>query len=459
MLRSLERRPPPAPFLLRPRMRRPRPPETRAVPASETGFALRPRRSPTRYLRAGLRVLVILVVLALLWAAVLGALWAYGASRLEGQPFASLRDDVLLLGAAGARAPADATTLLLVPVEELDPTIPRPPALVAPPAIVQIVPGRDEPSVLLLEPTIEVLVDGEGAMTLEAVQRELGADRLAQAVIDYSEVRLDHVVVVSAELLPGLVRVLGPLEVCGADGCTTPTPDDVRARLRAEDPAEALRRGADVLRALAGAVDARRLAASPFEARRAIDVLAGQLVTDVDLGPRDVLALLPALAAVRRLDVDALPLVRNPTTGDLVVLAESAMLRFSRLQDGLPLAGIDPAEDLERLRSVVDVAVLNGAGIVGLAALVEADLTAAGFEVVGTGNDIRFDRQETIISYRAGDAEAEPVAFLLVEQLPGARVEAVDRELALDGRAVSIVVVLGQDRVPAADLGTVGEDG
>lgn len=429
------------------------------MPASESGFALRPRRSPVRFLRAGLRVLVVVAVVALLWAAAIGALWLYGASRLEAVPFAALRDDVLLLGAAGARAPADATTLLLVPVEELDPTVPRPPALAAPPALVQIVPGRDEPSVLILEPTLEVVVDGRGVMTLEAVQRELGADRLARAVIDYSEVRLDHVVVVSVELLPGLVRELGPLEVCGADGCSTPTPDDVRAWQRDEDPAEVLRRGADVVRALAGSIDVRGLVTSPLTARRAVDLLAGQLVTDADLGPRDLLALLPGLAEVRRLDVDALPLVRNPTTGELVVLAESAMLRFSRLQDGLPLAGIDPAEDLERLRSVVDVAVLNGAGVVGLAALVEADLAAAGFEVAGTGNDVRFDRQETVISYRAGDVEAEPVAFLLVDLLPGARVEAVDRELALDGAPVSIVVVLGLDRVAADGAGVAGPSG
>lgn len=429
------------------------------MPASESGFALRPRRSPVRFLRAGLRVLVVVAVVALLWAAAIGALWLYGASRLEAVPFAALRDDVMLLGAAGARAPADATTLLLVPVEELDPTVPRPPALAAPPALVQIVPGRDEPSVLILEPTLEVVVDGRGVMTLEAVQRELGADRLARAVIDYSEVRLDHVVVVSVELLPGLVRELGPLEVCGADGCSTPTPDDVRAWQRDEDPAEVLRRGADVVRALAGAIDVRGLVTSPLTARRTVDLLAGQLVTDADLGPRDLLALLPGLAEVRRLDVDALPLVRNPTTGELVVLAESAMLRFSRLQDGLPLAGIDPAEDLERLRSVVDVAVLNGAGVVGLAALVEADLVAAGFEVAGTGNDVRFDRQETVISYRAGDVEAEPVAFLLVDLLPGARVEAVDRELALEGAPVSIVVVLGLDRVAADGAGVAGPSG
>jgi hypothetical protein len=77
MLRSVARRPAVAP----PRATRPstRPPETCAVPASESGFALRPRRSPVRFLRAGLRVLVVVAVVALLWAAAIGALWLYGA--------------------------------------------------------------------------------------------------------------------------------------------------------------------------------------------------------------------------------------------------------------------------------------------------------------------------------------------------------------------------------------------
>jgi hypothetical protein len=417
------------------------------VPASDLGFALRPRRAPVRVLRIVVRILIVLVVLALLWAGAIGALWIHASNRLAPTPFTALRSDVLLLGAAGARAPADATTLLLVVVEPMDPTVPRPPALAAPPVILQVVPGRDEPSALVLVPTVEVLVEGRGLMTLEAVQRELGADRLARAVIDYTEVRLDHVVVVSTDLLPGLVRELGPVEVCGASGCSTPTPDDVRDWQRTDDPAELLRRGSDVLRALAAAVDPRLVWTSPLTVARAVDVVSGQLVTDAQLGPRGLLALLPALTPARRLDVDGLPLVRNPTTGALVVLEEAAMLRFARLQDGLPLAGIDPVQDLERLRSVVDVAVLNGAGVVGLAAAAAADLAAAGFTVAGTGNDVRFDREETVISYRAGDGEAEPVAFLLVEQLPGARVEAVERELVFEGRSVAIVVVVGRDRL------------
>ena len=405
------------------------------------------RRSPARVLGILLRVTVVVALLVGVWAAGVGALWLYASAQLRGVPVAALREDVLLLGASGARAPADATTLLVLLVEPLDPTVRRPSPLAAPPIILQVDPTRTEPSVLVLPPTLAVLVPGRGVMELAAVQRELGADRLAQAIIDYTEVRLDHVVVLSTDVLPGLIRILGPLEVCGADGCSEPTPDEVRAWQRDDDPVQVLRRSADVLRAVAAVVDRRAIVRSPLRYREVVDLLGAQVVADADLGLTRLLGLAPGFTAARRLEVESLPMVQNPATGELVVLEESAMLRFQRLREGLSLAGIDPARDVARLRSVVRIAVLNGAGVPGLAALVEAELLTAGFLVVGTGNDTRFDRVETVVKYRAGDAEAEPVAFLLVEELEGARLEPTDGPLVHEGEAVSIVVVLGTDRV------------
>jgi hypothetical protein len=417
--------------------------------SSSQGFSFTPRRSPARVLRVVLRILVIATVLALLWGLVVGAVWLYGANRLQGTPIAALRDDVMLLGASGARAPEDATTLLVLLVEPLDATVRRPSPLVAPPLIVQLGGGRERPAVLVLPPQVEIVVDGRGTLRIDDIQRELGQDRLAQAVMDYTEVRLDHVVLVSTDLLPGLVRLLGPLEVCGARGCSEPTPDDVRAWQRDPDVGEVLRRSTDVLRAVATAIDRQLVVASPLLTRRVIDLVAGQVVTDVDLGLGLILALAEPFAEPRRLDLDTVPLVRNPTTGDLVVLEEAAMIRFQRLRDGLPFDAIEPDADVARLRTVTGIAVLNGAGITGLAALVEADLRAAGFVVIATGNDVRFDRERSVINYRRGDREAEPVAFLLAEQLPGALVEAVDRPLEVEGRPVPIVVILGRDRVDA----------
>jgi len=331
------------------------------------GFTLTRRRSPVRLLRVLLRALIGLVIVAVLWAAFVGGLWLLGSNRLEGVPLTALREDVLLLGASGAQAPDDATTLLLLLVEPLDPTVPRPSPLVAPPVLLQVGGGRTEPAALVIPSSIEVVVDGQGLMSLDAVQRELGADRLARAIIDYTEVRLDHVVAVSTDALPGLVRELGPLEVCGGWGCDEPTPDDVRAWLRDPDVEEVLARGAAVLRAVAAQVDTSLFVRSPLQGRAVVDVLAGQVVTDVDLGVRSLIDLAPALGEVTPIDVDRLPMVRNPSTGELVVLEEAAMLRFQRLQDGLPFEDIEPEEDVERLRSVTGVAVLNGAGVAGLA--------------------------------------------------------------------------------------------
>ena len=409
------------------------------------GFTLSRRRSPVRLLRWLLRTVIGAVILALLWGALVGVLWLVGSNQMKGVPLAALRDDVLMLGAAGARAPEDSRTVLLLMVDELDPTIPRPSPLVAPPIILQFGGDRELPAALVLPESIEVLVDGRGLMRLDEIQRELGADRLARAVIDYTEVRLDHVVAVSTEALPRLVGLLGPLEVCGGWGCEEPTPDDVRAWQRNEDPAFVLARGAAVMRAVAGSIDAALFVRSPFLGREVVSVLAGQVVTDVDLSVRRLVDLAPGVSEPVRLDVDRLPMVRNPATGELVVLEESAMIRFQRLREGLPFEAIDPSEDVERLRTVTDVAVLNGAGVAGLAALYEAELRSAGFVVVGTGNDVRFDRQRTVINYLRGDRDAEPVAFLLAEQLPTAEIVAVDGPLLFEGEPVAIVVLLGRD--------------
>jgi hypothetical protein len=409
------------------------------------GFSLSQRRSPVRLLRITLRVLIGGLILTLLWGALVGALWLVGSNQLRGVPLSALRDDVLMLGASGARSPQDATTVLLLMVEPLDPTVPRPSPLVGPPVILQFGGAREAPAALVLPEDVEVLVDGRGLMRFDEIQRELGADRLARAVIDYTEVRLDHVVAVSTEALPSLVRLLGPLEVCGGWGCDEPTPDDVRAWQRDADPAVVLARGAAVLRAVAAATDTSLFVRTPFLGRDVLAVLAGQVVTDADLSIRRLLELAPGVSVPVRLDVDRVPMVRNPSTGQLVVLEESAMLRFQRLREGLPFDAIDPAEDVARLRTVMDVAVLNGAGVAGLAALYEAELRSAGFVVVGTGNDVRFDRERTVINYLRGDREAEPVAFLLAEQLPTAEIRAVDGPLLFEGEPVAIVVLLGRD--------------
>jgi hypothetical protein len=200
-----------------------------------------------------------------------------------------------------------------------------------------------------------------------------------------------------------------------------------------------------VIRGLAAAFEPALFIRSPLVGREVVGVLTRQMVTDVDLSVRRLLELAPGLGVPIRLDIDGLPRVRNPSTGELVVLEESAMIRFQRLRDGLPFEAIDPTDDVARLKTVTDVAVLNGAGVAGLASLYAAELRSAGFVVIGTGNDARFDRERTVINYLRGDREAEPVAFLLAETLPSAVIEAVDGPLAFEGAPVAIVVIIGRD--------------
>lgn len=414
------------------------------------GVSFGRRRSPVRVLRVVLRVVIGGLILGLLWGAFVGVLWLVGSNRMDGVPVSALRDDVLMLGASGARAPEDSTTILMLLVEPLDATVRRPSPLAASPVIVQVGGGRASPAVLVLPESIEVVVDGRGLMRLDEIQRELGADRLARAVIDYTEVRLDHVVALSTEALPSLIRLLGPLEVCGGWGCDEPTPDDVRAWQRDTDPEVVIGRSLAVLRAVAAELDVALFVRTPLLGRSVIGVMAEQVVTDVDLDIRRLLELAPGVGVPTRLDVNRLPMVRNPSTGELIVLEESAMIRFQRLRDGLAFEAIDPREDIDRLRSVTEIAVLNGAGVAGLAALSEAELRGAGFVVVGTGNEARFDRQRTVINYRRGDREAEPVAFLLAEQFPTASIEAVDGPLLFEGDPVAIVVLLGRDLIPGS---------
>lgn len=417
-------------------------------------FAVRERRRGRRVPPWLAAVLTLAAAVAAVWVLLLVWVWGTTWFALDGDEVSTLRPDVLSLGATGARAPEDATTVLIALTAPMDPTRPRPPELAGPILLVQVGAGRELPAVLVVPTSLVVTVDGVGELTLEEVQAEGGVDLVVRALMDYSEVRLDHAVALSVDLLPGLVRVLGPIEVCGVLGCTTPTPDEVRAWQSDPDPTEAVRRAADVVRAVSGALTLREAVTSPIATRRAVRLIDTQAATDVPLRVAPLLRLATAFGEPVRLDVEVLPVVANASTGRSVVLAEAAMLRFQRLQQGGGFEGIDPVLDMAELKREVDVAILNGAGIDGLAAAVASELTAGGFTIAGTGNAPGFEEARTVVRYRAGDDRAEQVALLLAEALDGAMVEPGERTPALEGAVVGIEVTIGTDL--AARLGGTG---
>jgi hypothetical protein len=413
------------------------------------------RRNPAP---VGVRLLAVVGALVIaglvVWLLTVLLLWAYAWMRLGGIDLAALDDESgPTLGAAGASAPADATTVLVMLTEPRDPTRPVEPALAGPVAIVQVGGMREEAAALLIPTDLLVTVDGAGEQTLDEVHRAGGSELLAQTVIDYTQVRVDHVVSLSVDALPRLTEIVGPIELCLPDGCRAATADDVRAGQQDPDPVRVARVVAGAVRGVASALDGHSVARAPLAAKRAVDVIAEEFDTDVSLRGRAVREAVGVLARSVPLAVDIVPVLRHPVSGEIVPFEEPAMVRFQHLRDGTPFEAADPVADLDAYLAEVRIAVLNGAGVAGLAARVEAELIAEGLRSVGTGNAPDFTRTATLITYAGDDPRLELAAIRVAELLDGAEVERVERAQDLDGRPVDIVVTAGMDRVPAQERG------
>lgn len=396
-------------------------------------------------------VLGIVAVLALVWGAGLALLWGYSWVQLGSDDLPALQDELTVLGPDGAAAPEEATTILLAMTGPVDPTVPRPAELVGPVVLLQVGGPREQPAVLSLPADLPVTVDGEADLPIAEAQRAGGVDLLVRAVADYSGVRLDHAVSLSIDALPELVDAAAPVEICGPGGCAVRTGDEVRRSLRAANDEELVELVAGVARGIGQRVDGRFVITSPFATRRVIDAVADEVFTDVALRGLDLLDVADALASPVRLDADTIPLVISPETGTIVALAEPSAVRFQRLKDGSTLrapAGATGTDDLEAdMVKGVEVAILNGAGIDGLAGQAQVELETSGFSVVGTGNAASFDVTDTVVNYVVDDPTIEIAAAELAETLDGATLEALAERPDFEGDAVDLLVTLGADRV------------
>lgn len=406
------------------------------------------RRAPTRWWRRGLKVTAALVVVAaILWVLAIGLLWTYAWFQLGGLDLRATDDEVPALGSVGAQAPDGATTVLVALTETWEPTTPTEPGLAGPVAIVQVGGGRPVPAVLLLPTDLPVTVEGMGPASLDEVHAEGGQDLLARSVIDYAEVRIDHVVSLTVDALPALVEALGDVEVCRADVCTVANGAEVRA-LQAQDDADALVGDlAALLGGIGASIDSGSVIRSPLTARRAVDVVSNEVRTDVSLRGTALLELADAFADLAPPEVDEIPLFRNPNTGALVPLEEPVMVRFQRLRDGSSLAAAaeDDASLEELVTGMVEVAVLNGVGTAGLAARIETRLETEGFQVVGTGNAPSFGRERTLVAYGPEPDTTEAAAVVLAQRLGNVQLEARDEAPRFEGEPVDVLVTVGED--------------
>jgi hypothetical protein len=408
------------------------------------------RRAPRRrWTRVG-GIVAVVVALVLVAALVLaGSLWAYAWARLGGAQVAGLDEPAEALGASTATSSSGATTVLVALTEPRDPTLPAAPALRAPVLLVQVGGGRETPAVVAFPEELPISVEGGPTATVAEVQAAGDLDGLVTAIGDYAGLPIDHAVAASEDALPRLTELQGP-ERCEGDRCIPVTPEEVRAAQAEGDVADRVATGATVLSALAAEFDLVGALTSPLASKRTIDVIARDVRTDVSLRGTGLLDLARDLEDAPAPEVAVLPMLHNPETGGSVVLVEGAETLLQRLRDGAPLnddGGTAPREtDPADLAGTVDVAVLNGAGIDGLAGRVESRLVAEGFRVVGTGNAASFDDgAPTTITYDPADPTAEVAAILLAERLEGAVLQPADRTPTFEGDAVGVVVTVGAD--------------
>ncbi len=399
-------------------------------------------------------MVAVVVVVLVGWALILGALWVYAWFQLGGLDLQATDEDAVALGSLGAQAPDGATTVLVVMTEPRDPTVPGEPDLVGPVAIVQDSPTREGPAVLLLPPELPVTVDELGRVSLREVHDDGGEDLLARAVIDYTEVALDHVVSVTEDAVPRLIDVLDDVELCTTTGCSPVSTQQIRTAQRSEDAELYVTTLVEVLRGIGRSMDTTSVATSPLTAKRTIDVIADEVRTDVSLRGRSLLRFAEGFAEVGAIEYDEVPLLRNPRSGELVPLEEPAMVRFQRMRDGSSLDVDDDVEaELEgQLIEGVEVGVLNGAGIDGLAGEVQVRIEAEGFQVIGTGNASSFDRETTVVAYGPEPDTLEAAAVILAERLgDDIELQALDEQPSFEGEPVDVLVTVGSDQDTEGD--------
>lgn len=404
------------------------------------------RRPPRRpWLRTVKRVLAGMLVVALLAVGVVGVVWAEAWLRLGGQDLAVLSADIEALGAGEARAPGDATTVLVAMVADHDPTAARAAPLTADVALVQVAERREEAAVVLLPRALRVSVDGEGDLPLTEVHERGGLDLLGRALLDYTGVALDHAVAATPEALPALTDALGGVDRCDDAGCRVLDADAVRRATTEGGAAERAAATVDIVRGLAARVGPATPLRSPLQSRSVISALSDEIVTDVSLRGTRLLDVAEALGTSRPLSVAAVPGVEHPETEQFLVRPEQAETLFQHLRQGTSLGGDGTDVAGDAAPEDATVAVLNGAGTAGLAGRVESQLQGAGFQVLGTDNAGRFDHEETVVAYRADDADAEVAAVLLAEQLGGVALQPEERQPAFEGDPVDILVTVGRD--------------
>lgn len=276
-----------------------------------------------------------------------------------------------------------------------------------------------------------------------------GPGCLVQTVSELSGLAIDDYVEVDFLGFRDIVDAMGGVRICldqpiadrdaGIDlpaGCQVLGGTDALGYVRVrkiDSDLERIQRQQRFLAALADEMASPSTVANPIRAVRTAGAVGDALTADEGLGPIDLLRLAWAARGMASGPVSAtVPTTPASIGGAAVLLAveDEAAVLFDAFQTGAvfdqAVDGVTPAD--------VRVAVLNGAGVGGLAGQVAEELRAAGFDVADIGNAEA--TETTTIRYPPG---SEAAAEVLAAQAPGAA------ELAEDPGVGVVTLVLGSD--------------
>ena len=187
---------------------------------------------------------------------------------------------------------------------------------------------------------------------------------------------------------------------------------------------------------------------NPIRLNRMIGIATDNVTIDDNMSTKDIFALGRQFRSLDPASVQmyTLPVVNANVGGAQVLRVKQPDAAQLIAQFNPPPEGADEQPPPDVLPASVRVRVLNGSGVGGLAGKTAGELTAAGFQEVGTGDADSFDYQRTVIKYGTGQRGK---ALVLRAYLPAGAELQEDNTLTVDA-----VLIVGRDfqgvRAPAA---------
>ncbi len=261
------------------------------------------------------------------------------------------------------------------------------------------------PAAIAFPPELTVEVPGVGPAPLRAAH-EQGRGAMIDAVVAYTGIPIEHLVVVRLDGLPALAGTVG------AEPCL-----DVDLAVGTAEAITTLRR--------------------PLRAKRAFDAASDAIAVDGRVGTLTALRAVRALRDADPADVELVAVPAREHEGEVRAHVEPAETLFQAVRTGRRLPSPEALDAPTTRPEDVTVEVLNGTTVPGLAGDTATALEEVGFAVAEVGNAETDEVERTEVRHVPGDEET---AALVSAHLPGSQLVA-----AVDGSGEEVVVVLGDD--------------